>query len=120
MFTPASVSADIRSGSAWLQGELEVPSQARGVILFAHGSGSGRQSPRNRYVASRLTAAHFATLLVDLLSPEETQEDERDGRYRFDISLLSHRLLSATDWLVAQAAVQDLPIGFFGASTAAA
>lgn len=92
---------------------------ARGLILFAHGSGSSRYSPRNRYVADVLQRAHLATLLMDLLTPAEESQDVHTAEYRFDIPLLADRLVSATDWLATQPATQSLAIGYFGASTGA-
>jgi putative phosphoribosyl transferase len=101
-------------GAASLEGFLAVPPGARGLVLFAHGSGSGRHSPRNNFVAEELRLAGMATLLVDLLTPEE----ERDTRLRFDIALLTARLSAAAAWL--RTRPQPLPLGLFGASTGAA
>ena len=112
---PVSVSA----GPVELEGNLSVPENARGVVLFAHGSGSGRHSPRNRYVAGVLREAGLATLLIDLLTPDEEVVDLRTGHLRFDIRLLAQRLAGATDWLMANPNTQDLRIGYFGASTGA-
>lgn len=106
----------VASGQAQLGGILGLPEGARSVVLFAHGSGSGRMSPRNRFVAGVLQQAGLATLLVDLL--EEWEADDR-GKV-FDIELLAERLLSATDWLVGNPDTKDLRIGYFGASTGAA
>lgn len=92
----------------------------RGTILFAHGSGSSRLSQRNRWVAARLVEAGFATVLLDLLTTEEDRVDQRTREYRFDIPLLAQRLEGATDWLVKQPGIGELPIGYFGASTGAA
>jgi dienelactone hydrolase len=89
-------------------------------VLFAHGSGSGRLSPRNRAVARTLHEQGFATLLVDLLSEREQALDAESGRYRFDIALLASRLVAATDWIATQPRLRDLPIGYFGSSTGAA
>lgn len=102
-----------RPGVPALSGFLGVPEGARGVVVFAHGSGSGRHSPRNNHVAERLREAGFATLLLDLLTPEE----ERDRANVFDIRLLASRLEAATDWLADQPATARLPVGYFGAST---
>src|SRR5260221_12494601 len=102
-----------------LAGDLVVPHRATGVGLFAHGSGSSRHSPRNRYVASVLQQGGFATLLLDLLTAAEEQVDLETGALRFDIDLLGKRLLEATDWLQCAPATRDLPIGYFGASTGA-
>lgn len=97
-------------------GTLNIPSGAQGIVLFAHGSGSSRHSPRNQYVASILQDAGIATLLFDLLTEEEDQVYET----RFDIELLTQRLLGATEWMTQQKALQHLAIGYFGASTGAA
>jgi putative phosphoribosyl transferase len=103
-------------GSAAIEGMLEIPEEAVGLVLFAHGSGSSRLSPRNNYVAGVLRQAGVGTLLMDLL----TQEEDRDYARRFDIALLTQRLLDAARWVVAQAEARELPLGFFGASTGAA
>jgi dienelactone hydrolase len=103
-----------------LEGNLTVPKDARGVVVFAHGSGSSRHSPRNRYVASVLHHEGFATLLMDLLTREEEALDDRTRAFRFDIDLLARRLIAATWWLKDQSATASLPIGYFGASTGAA
>jgi dienelactone hydrolase len=89
-------------------------------VLFAHGSGSSRLSPRNRHVAQLLNEAALATLLVDLLTPDEDAIDARTARLRFDIGLLAERLVAATDWLTGHPATRDLRVGYFGASTGAA
>jgi putative phosphoribosyl transferase len=106
----------IKAGSVRLEGMLELPSEPSGVILFAHGSGSSRLSPRNNYVARELRRAALGTVLIDLLTPEE----DRKYRNRFDISLLTERLTSAIAWLRDDGATRRLPIGLFGASTGAA
>jgi len=106
----------IPAGKATVEGMLEIPEPAVGLVLFAHGSGSSRHSPRNNYVASVLRDAGVGTLLMDLLTPEE----DRDYSRRFDIGLLTERLLDAARWATAQAATKPLPLGFFGASTGAA
>jgi putative phosphoribosyl transferase len=103
-----------------LEADLAVPVAARGTILFAHGSGSSRHSPRNRFVASVLQDAGLATVLVDLLTPHEERLDLATAEYRFDIGLLTSRLVALTDWLVDHEPVGGLPIGLFGASTGAA
>ena len=103
-----------------LEGNLSLPEGARGIVLFAHGSGSSRFSPRNRYVAQLLNQARLATLLVDLLSPEEEAVDLRTAQLRFNIGLLAERLVAVTDWLVQQPDTRPLGIGYFGASTGAA
>jgi putative phosphoribosyl transferase len=106
-------------GPVELEGNLGVPEGARGIVLFAHGSGSGRNSPRNRYVAGVLREAGLATLLMDLLTTEEEEADLRTGHLRFDIGLLAQRLADATDWLTENLLTRNLPIGYFGASTGA-
>lgn len=110
----------VKAGPVTLEGNLVVPEGARGVVLFAHGSGSSRHSPRNRYVARVLQEGSLATLLIDLLTPEEEAVDIRTGHLRFDIGLLAERLAGATDWLTRNAATSALRIGYFGASTGAA
>src|SRR5436190_1968278 len=97
-----------------LEGNLAVPQGAWGVVLFAHGSGSGRHSPRNRFVAGQLRAAGLATLLVDLLTEEEEVVDQRTAHLRFDIGLLADRLLGATDWLANDPRTAGLSVGYFG------
>jgi putative phosphoribosyl transferase len=104
-------------GRVTLEGDLGVPAGARGVVLFAHGSGSSRHSSRNRFVARALRDVGLATLLLDLLTPEEEAVDVYTAHLRFDIGLLAERLIGATRWLAAQAATADLPVGYFGAST---
>jgi len=103
-----------------LQADLVVPDRPAGLIVFAHGSGSGRHSSRNRYVAGHLQEAGFATALADLLTPDEELADARGGQFRFDIGRLSVRVIALTDWLVAYRASADLDVGLFGASTGAA
>jgi putative phosphoribosyl transferase len=105
----------ITAGRRVLSGDLCVPDEARGVVLFAHGSGSGRHSPRNQFVAKRLQEAGLATLLLDLLEEGESE----DRRKVFDIDLLADRLLTATHWLGTHPRTSDLPVGYFGASTGA-
>jgi dienelactone hydrolase len=112
-------------GSMSLSGDLNIPASAKGVVLFAHGSGSGRHSPRNRYVAKILQEASLGTLLFDLLTEDEEIIDEQTRHLRFDIELLADRLIRATDWLLQQRFdapnTDDIPsIGYFGASTGAA
>ena len=109
----------ITTAGVELAGTLTVPAEAHGVVLFAHGSGSGRDSPRNRYVARVLNKSGLATLLMDLLTPEEESVDQYTRHLRFDLELLAMRLIGATDWLRNQPATGDLPIGYFGASTGA-
>jgi len=102
-----------------LEGILSLPNNARGIILFAHGSGSSRHSPRNQFVASILNRARLGTLLLDLLTPDEETIDNHTGQYRFDIDLLAARLEGAIDWLIRQNEMRSLNIGLFGASTGA-
>jgi putative phosphoribosyl transferase len=109
----------VQAGSVRLDGDLATPAAPGGVVLLAHGSGSGRQSPRNRQVAAALGRAGFATLLLDLLTPEEETADRASGRFRFDIELLAGRLLAAADWLAEEQRTAGLPVGLFGASTGA-
>jgi dienelactone hydrolase len=111
---------DVTAGSAVLGGTLRVPERSVGIVLFAHGSGSGRRSPRNRRVAELLNEARLATLLFDLLTSEEEAVDALTGDLRFNIDLLAQRLIGATDWLTQRADIAHLPIGYFGASTGAA
>jgi dienelactone hydrolase len=103
-----------------LGADLVVPEQARGVVVFAHGSGSSRHSPRNRYVAVQLWTAGLATVLADLLTPMEEQRDAVTAELRFDIGLLATRVAGLTDWVVADERTAGLGIGLFGASTGAA
>ena len=107
-------------GTLQLEGDLSVPANALGLVLFAHGSGSSRHSPRNQYVAKVLQSNGVATLLFDLLTHEEEVIDQRTSRLRFDIGFLAQRLVGATRWAHGQAATQNLPIGYFGASTGGA
>jgi pimeloyl-ACP methyl ester carboxylesterase len=110
----------VTAGSVTLDGNLDIPEQAEGLVLFAHGSGSSRFSPRNQLVAQRLGEGGLATLLIDLLTPDEDEIDRWTRQYRFDIELLIDRLLGATDWLLQQPTTQHLKIGYFGSSTGAA
>ena len=110
----------IPSNGLTLQGDLTIPESARGIVLFAHGSGSSRLSPRNRYVARELQKAGLATLLMDLLTREEEEIDAHTAALRFDIELLASRLLQATQWVTSQQNTASLRIGYFGASTGAA
>ncbi len=107
------------AGRVALEGNLGIPGNSQGVVLFAHGSGSSRFSPRNRYVAQVLRAAGLATLLIDILTAGEEAVDARSGRLRFDIPLLVQRLVGATDWLRQNTDTQDLSVSYFGASTGA-
>ena len=106
-------------GGVVLDADLSLPDAARGLVLFAHGSGSSRFSPRNRHVARQLNQAGLATLLADLLTPNEEATDEQTRHLRFDIALLAERLVGVTDWLTGQADRAALRIGHFGASTGA-
>jgi putative phosphoribosyl transferase len=118
--TAAQQSVAIATAGVTLEADVVVPEPALGVVLFAHGSGSSRHSPRNRYVAGELQKAGLATVLADLLTPQEEQVDAQTGALRFDISLLGERLVALTDWLVTQERTADLGVGLFGASTGAA
>ncbi len=110
----------VATGRVTLEGNLVVPEGAAGVVLFAHGSGSSRRSPRNRSVARDLQERGLATLLIDLLTADEEAIDRETAHLRFDIGLLAERLAGATDWLLAQPETRNLRIGYFGASTGAA
>src|SRR5207245_10325274 len=103
-----------------LAGNLDIPDNPAGVVLFAHGSGSSRHSPRNQFVAQVLREAGFATLLIDLLTAREEEQDQLTGHLRFDIDLLSQRVVDSTNWLTMNPATANLKIGYFGASTGAA
>jgi dienelactone hydrolase len=109
----------IPAGEIVLDGDLAIPPNAHGVVLFAHGSGSGRHSPRNRAVATALNDHGFATLLLDLLTPQEEVVDDRTAHIRFDIPLLASRLTAAGEWLASHPHTGALPLGLFGASTGA-
>lgn len=109
----------IPAGGQTLRGDFGRPADARGLVLFAHGSGSSRHSPRNQRVARMLEAEGFATLLFDLLTPTEEEVDDATARLRFDIDLLANRLVGAIDWLTGRPDTRVLPIGLFGASTGA-
>jgi len=114
---PEQQSVQIRAAGVTLQGDLTLPANARGVVLFAHGSGSSRHSSRNRAVANELQAGALGTLLIDLLTEEEEAVDIRTRHLRFDIEMLADRLVGASDWLAAEPATANLHIGLFGAST---
>jgi putative phosphoribosyl transferase len=109
----------VKVPSANLEGYLSVPTAARGVVVFAHGSGSSRHSPRNRYVADVLNEGGLATLLIDLLNADEQEVDLQTSQLRFDIPFLANRLVAITHWLRNQPQVAGLQIGYFGASTGA-
>jgi len=107
----------VPAGPTRLTGCLSIPIGARGIVLFAHGSGSSRQSVRNRFVAGELQSAGLATLLFDLLTPEEGILDEKSRQFRFDIGLLASRLSVAAAWIARIPATRSLRVGYFGAST---
>lgn len=110
----------IPAGDDWLYGDLALPTGYTGVVLFAHGSGSGRHSARNRLVAQHLQRAGIGTLLFDLLTAQEEQVDLRTNEHRFDIALLTRRMQDATSWLAAQPELAQAQVGYFGASTGSA
>jgi len=110
----------VPAGPVTLAGDLNVPPAAKGLVLFAHGSGSSRHSPRNRYVAEVLNEHSLGTLLVDLLTAAEEREDEFTARLRFDIDLLTQRVVEIADWLAKQPQASGHTLGLFGASTGAA
>jgi dienelactone hydrolase len=116
MHTPVQIELD----GVTLAGELAIPAAAAGVVLFAHGSGSSRHSPRNQFVARAIQDAGMGTLLFDLLTAAEETADEEDGHLRFNIGLLSRRLVAATRWLSQRADAQQQGIGYFGSSTGGA
>lgn len=120
--TQAPVAREVRisAGDAWLYGDLVTPPAFPGLVLFAHGSGSGRHSARNRQVAQRLQQAGIATLLFDLLTAQEEQVDLQTREHRFDIPLLTRRMQDATEWAWSQPELHHAPIGYFGASTGSA
>ena len=120
MLTRETRPVSIPAEGVTLQGDLTVPAGARGIIIFAHGSGSSRLSPRNRMVARHLQEAGFGTLLFDLLTGHEESVDNLTRALRFDIDFLAARLAAATAWLGSQGIAHDLPFGYFGASTGAA
>lgn len=118
MTRPASVT--ISAGGADLKGDLALPPDARAVVLFAHGSGSSRLSPRNRFVAEALNLRGLGTLLIDLLTPSEERVDDATAELRFDIPFLARRLDAISGWLRRRPETARLPLGYFGASTGAA
>lgn len=120
MRTPESCVVPVDGGDVTLVGDLSLPDGASAVVVFAHGSGSSRMSPRNRYVAAVLNRTGLGTLLIDLLTESEEVLDARTGNLRFDIRLLARRLTGCVDWLAKHPETGDLPIGAFGASTGAA
>jgi putative phosphoribosyl transferase len=117
---PVERPVDLTAGRVSLAGDLTLPPEPTGVVVFAHGSGSGRRSPRNREVAAELHDARLATLLIDLLTLDEEREDRDTGRWRFDVDLLGERVMAAIDWLGDDGATKGLEVGCFGASTGAA
>jgi putative phosphoribosyl transferase len=117
---PVSESVAIPVGRIVLGGHLEIPEGAGGLVLFAHGSGSSRHSPRNQFVASVLRDAVNGTLLFDLLTQGEEREDAKTGHLRFDIRFLAERLEAATHWASSHVAARQLPLGYFGSSTGGA
>ena len=117
---PASREVVIAADDVELQGELDLPAAATGVVAFAHGSGSSRHSPRNQFVARTLNEAGLGTLLFDLLTQEEEAIDIQTREHRFNIGLLAERLAHATKWAKQQNETRDLPIGYFGSSTGGA
>lgn len=104
-------------GDQSINGDLGIPPKSHGIVLFAHGSGSSRHSPRNQHVARALERQDLATLLIDLLTPQEEVIDDRTAQYRFDIPMLAGRLVMIVDWLRRRTETASLPIGLFGAST---
>ncbi|MET9297325.1 alpha/beta fold hydrolase [Streptomyces sp. NPDC003077] len=117
---PEAGTVHIDADGATLVGDLAVPEEARGVVGFAHGSGSSRHSPRNRSVAEVLRRAGLGTLVLDLLTSEEERVDMATAELRFDVPMLARRMVAAIDWLAGRASTGDLPVGLFGASTGAA
>jgi putative phosphoribosyl transferase len=115
--SPEGTLVRVPAGDVTLEGNLAVASDAAGIVMFAHGSGSSRHSPRNRAVARALREGGLATLLLDLLTPDEERVDEATGELRFDIDLLAERLVAATDWLREIEETRRLNVGYFGAST---
>jgi dienelactone hydrolase len=118
MIQPAAL--QIKAGAVLIDGDLTIPVNAAGLVVFAHGSGSSRFSTRNRYVAQVLQGGGHATLLLDLLTPQEEAIDEQTREYRFDVDRLGHRVVAAIDWTASHPTVARLPVACFGASTGAA
>jgi putative phosphoribosyl transferase len=118
--TAAHRDMQIPAGDVELQADVALPAHPRGLVVFAHGSGSSRLSPRNRYVADVLQSAGLGTVLVDLLTPAEERIDVVTAELRFDIDLLATRLVAVTDWLITDDVATDVSVGLFGASTGAA
>ena len=109
-----------KDSKTYIEGSLMIPENSKGLVIFAHGSGSGRYSPRNQYVSQVLNNDGLSTLLLDLLTEEEEKIDVLTKEYRFDIELLAYRLISVTDWLTKQDNTKNMILGYFGASTGAA
>jgi len=118
--TPVLSAVEIRDGRIALDADLRLPPEPAGMIVFAHGSGSSRHSRRNREVAEALSAGGFATLLLDLLTPQEESVDQFTREFRFDIERLGRRIVAAIDWLAGQEELSAMSVGCFGASTGAA
>jgi dienelactone hydrolase len=118
--THTQMELKIPVGNVKVEGTLYLPSAVRGLVVFVHGSGSSRFSPRNQYVAKTFNKTALGTLLFDLLTSEEEEEDELTAHYRFNIGLLAERLIGVTKWLRTDTSTQNLKLGYFGASTGAA
>jgi pimeloyl-ACP methyl ester carboxylesterase len=118
--TLTAVPVRVDAGGVVLNGDLNIPTGARGLVVFSHGSGSSRFSPRNRAVADVLLRAHLATLMLDLLTKDEERVDQVTSEFRFDIPLLGSRVIAAVDWAKLHPSTTILPLGLFGASTGAA
>ena len=116
----ARTAAKVPLGEIKLAADIAVPAHAVGMVVFAHGSGSGRHSPRNRHVAAVLNQGEVATVLIDLLTEQEESIDVQTAELRFDIGLLARRLVAITDWISQQPRLSELGLGYFGASTGAA
>ena len=118
--TLTAVPVRVDAGGVMLSGDLSIPAAARGLVVFSHGSGSSRFSPRNRAVADVLLHAHLATLMLDLLTQDEERVDQVTAELRFDIPFLGSRVIAAVDWATIHPSTATLPLGLFGASTGAA
>lgn len=118
--SPKESPVKVPAGEAILEGDLVGPDRAGGLVVFAHGSGSSRKSPRNRFVARSLQQTGLGTLLFDLLTAREEAEDIQTGEYRFNILFLAERLMAVTDWVLSNPDLQGAALGYFGASTGAA
>jgi putative phosphoribosyl transferase len=115
-----ALSLAVPAGGARLAADVVLPQSCHGLVVFAHGSGSSRHSPRNRFVAEELQDGGLGTMLIDLLTEEEEAADVQTAEYRFDILFLANRLVAITDWVIRQQRFADLGLGYFGASTGAA